>query len=146
MRDWLKKLPLLKKPTIMTFIMLLILDIKSMDQLPRDWLKEKLQLLTLIPTITMLPLLIRDLPLLQKSKKSTSSRDWLKEKLQLLTLILITVTMLLLDLEGMGRMGHHLPWHLTRRDSLKEMPLLTINPKSTMLPLLTLILVTRYIQ
>merc|ERR1712051_1115047 len=46
--------------------MLLILDIKptlyrhiahiAMDQLPRDWLKEKLQLLTLNPTITMLPL------------------------------------------------------------------------------------------
>merc|ERR1719418_441571 len=43
----------------------------------------------------------------------------------MLTLILITVTMLLLDLEGMGPMGHHLPRHLTRRDWLKEMPMLT---------------------
>merc|ERR1740129_706254 len=94
-RDWLKELPLLKKPTIMTMMKrLLILDIKSMDQLPRDWLKE-LPLLKKPTIMTMMKrLLILDIKSMDHPR-----RDWLK----------VTVTLLPLDLEGMR---HHLSRHL----------------------------------
>merc|ERR1712051_809438 len=83
-RDWLKELPLLKKPTITTMMKLLMLIPmhNAMDHLylpSRDWLKE--------------------LPLLKKSMVTTTTTmkqgmgrgDWLKE-IPMLTLILITVS------------------------------------------------------
>ena len=65
----------------------------------------------------------------------------------MLTLILITVTMLALDLEGMG---HHLPWHLmyymltTVKNSRKKWgPLLLLEQQRILTKLLNSVLTTR---